>query len=183
MSKFLLPIALILGACDSEQPDDADESEVAASEEQSSTREGRHKAKFAKLDTDGDGSLSKAELGDHRMAEIFDEIDGDGNGLLSQDEFFAAKKARHEGKKGRGHHGDPAERAAKMMEKLDANHDGAVTKDEVGDHRFLADKFAEIDRDADGKITTEELVAFKAEHRGRKGGKRSFRDAGQQAQG
>jgi len=163
--KLILPFALVLGACDSDDPEDAEEAEVAA--EASTEREGRRAGKFAKLDVDGDGSISKAEIEGHKMAPLFDEIDGDGDERLSKDEFFAAKKARHGGK-GKGDHGDPAERAAKMLEKLDSDKDGALSKAEIEGHRFLDDKFTEVDTDADGKLTAAELTAFKATHHGRK---------------
>lgn len=165
IQKLILPFALILGACDSEDPQEAEEVELAA--EASTEREARHAGKFAKLDADGDGALSKAEIEGHKMAPLFDEIDGDGDGLVSKDEFAAAKKARHKGKGKRGH-GDPAERAAKMLEKLDADKDGALSKAELEGHRFLGDKFTEVDTDADGKLTAAELAAFKATHHGGK---------------
>jgi Ca2+-binding EF-hand superfamily protein len=165
IQKLIVPVALFLGACDSEEPEDAEEAEVVA--EASSDREARHAGKFAKLDVDGNGSLSQAEVAGHKMAPLFAEIDGDGDGALSKEEFFAAKKARHEGKRKRGH-GDPAERAAKMLEKLDSDEDGTLSKAEIEGHRFLADKFDAVDSDADGKLTAAELTAFKAAHHGRK---------------
>ncbi len=171
LSKVLLPFALLLGACDTDEPADAvDDEEIAAPSQ--SEREAKHAGKFAKLDVDGDGAISKDELGDHKLAGLFDEIDGDGDGKLSKDEFFAAKKAHHKGK-GRGHHGkgDPAERAAKLMGKLDADQDGALTKVETEDHHWLAEKFAEVDADQDGKLTIAELTAFKAAHHGKRHGR------------
>ena len=165
--NVILPLALILGACDSEDPEDA--AELAVASDAPTEREGKFAGKFAKLDADGDGAISKAEIAGHKMAPLFDEIDGDGNGSVSKEEFIAAKKARHEGK-GKRDHGDPAERAAKMLEKHDADKDGTLSKAEVADHRFLGDRFAEVDTDADGKLTAAELTAFKAKHHGRKRG-------------
>jgi Ca2+-binding EF-hand superfamily protein len=178
--KLMVPLALLFGACDTEAPDDADEVEVAA--EASTEREARYAGKFAKLDVDGDGSISKTEIASHKMAPLFDEIDGDGNGLLSKDEFLAAKKARH-GKGKRGDHGDPAQHAAKMIEKLDADKDGTLSLTEIEGHRFLGDKFTEVDTDSDGKLTAAELTAFKATHHGRKhGGKHGKRGGDRDAQ-
>lgn len=167
----ILPLALILGACDSEDPEDAAEVAVTADADPdaSTEREGKFAGKFATLDADGDGAISKAEIAGHKMAPLFAEIDGDGNGSVSKAEFIAAKKARHEGK-GRPDHGNPAERAAKLLEKHDADKDGTLSKAEVEGHRFLDDKFAELDTDADGKLTAAELTAFKAKHHGRKHG-------------
>jgi Ca2+-binding EF-hand superfamily protein len=176
LPKVLLPLALLLGACDTDEPAEAaDDEEIAAPSH--SDREARHAGKFAKLDVDGDGALSKAELGEHKLAALFDEIDGDADGKLTKDEFFAAKKAHHRGKgdrHGNGERhgkGDPAERAAKLMGELDADQDGALTKTETEAHRWLGEKFATVDADADGKITIAELTAFKATHHGKRHGK------------
>ncbi|ODU52307.1 MAG: hypothetical protein ABS98_04260 [Lysobacteraceae bacterium SCN 69-48] len=46
---------------------------------------------FTKLDTDKDGSLSKAELAKHRLAPHFGMLDADRNGRLSKAEFDAGK--------------------------------------------------------------------------------------------
>lgn len=170
LPKVLLPLALLLGACDTDEPADAVADEEIAAPSQSE-REARHAGKFAKLDVDQDGALSKDELGDHKLAGLFDEIDGDGDGKLSKDEFFAAKKARHRGKGDRHGKGDPAERAAKLMGKLDADQDGSLSKAETEEHRWLGEKFAEVDADQDGKLTIAELTAFKAAHHGKRHGK------------
>jgi Ca2+-binding EF-hand superfamily protein len=50
---------------------------------------------FAKLDTDKDGRISRAEAASRpRMAKHFDRIDADGDGYLSRPELSAAI-ARH----------------------------------------------------------------------------------------
>jgi Ca2+-binding EF-hand superfamily protein len=168
--KVLLPLVLLLGACDTDEPAEAADVDEEIAAPSQSDREARHAGKFAKLDVDGDGALSKAELAELELAALFDEIDGDGDGKLSKREFVAAKKAHHRGK---GHHGkgDPAERAAKLMGELDADQDGALSKTETEEHRWLGEKFATVDADADGKITIAELIAFKAAHHGKRGGK------------
>ena len=61
------------------------------------------------------------------------------------------------------------EKLARAMTELDTDKDGALSKEEAADH-FIAHKFDKIDADADGKITTDELAAMKARHRGRHGG-------------
>jgi Ca2+-binding EF-hand superfamily protein len=173
LSKVLLPLVLMLGACDTDEPAEAaDDEEIAAPSQ--SDREARHAGKFAKLDVDGDGAL----------VGLFDEIDGDADGKLTKDEFFAAKKAHHGGKGERHGKGDPAERAAKLMGELDADQDGALTKAETEAHRWLGEKFATVDGDADGKITIAELTAFKAAHHGKRhGGKhRGEKPPGEAAQ-
>jgi Ca2+-binding EF-hand superfamily protein len=53
-------------------------------------------AMFKKLDTDGDGRISRAEAqaGAPRLAEHFDEIDTNKDGFISMDEMKAAQAKR-----------------------------------------------------------------------------------------
>lgn len=138
--------------------------------------------KLAKYDANGDKALTRDEVEGHRFADKFVEIDADKDGKLTLDEITAYKTAnpgghgKHGGKHGdwkgkemhgeRGDHGgkgwskDPAERADKLLGKLDANKDSVLTRDELQSSRF-ADKFAAADSDGDGKITRDELMAFR----------------------
>lgn len=56
---------------------------------------------------------------------------------------------------------------SKHMARLDANGDGAVSAEEMAQHRQKM--FAEIDSDGDGFITTEENEAFKEKMRKQRG--------------
>ena len=109
------------------------------------------------------------------LADKFAGLDADKDGKLTREELRAGKH----GKRGEGRHGgegrgegkgwhdkDPAERAAKMMEKRDADKNGALSPTEVAGSR-LAEKFAEVDADKNGALSKDELVAFKAAHHGR----------------
>ncbi|MCY1060531.1 EF-hand domain-containing protein [Nannocystis sp. SCPEA4] len=127
---------------------------------------------LAKFDSNGDGALARDEVAGGKLADKFDEADGDKDGKLTRDELKALKgRGKHgEGPHGEGHRKDPAERAAMMLAKFDVDSDGALSADEVAEHRFLADKFAEADGDKDGKLTRDELVAFKQAHHGDKHG-------------
>lgn len=171
-----LPFAFLFGACDTPEATPNDDAIEVADDtpEAGGERRGRgHGNKFAKLDVDGDGTISQAEAQAHpRFADRFAELDADKDGKLTQDEVAAMKG--HHGK--RGKHGDggwhdksPAERAAHKLEKYDRNGDKVLTPDEVQGHRF-ADKFAEIDADRDGKLTLDEITTFKAAHHGDRGG-------------
>lgn len=205
--QVLLPgaaLALLAVGCDSEDTIPAEdrvaesenaEPQLAApgGEHDAERKHGRHgkrgrhggkrmAEKFASMDANSDGSVSKEEAGDGRLAEKFDEIDADKSGTITQEELRAHKKDHHKrgehGERGehRGkHHGTPEERATKMLEKYDANGNGSLSAEEVADGR-LAKKFTDIDADGDGSATREELMAFKKSHhegRGhRKHGKR-----------
>ena len=56
----------------------------------------RSEARFKQLDTDSDGTVSKAEAekGPPHLAEQFDEVDANKDGKLSQDEMRNARRAR-----------------------------------------------------------------------------------------
>lgn len=166
---FLLPLALCFAACDREDTDNAEPNdEVVAAKADDEGHRG-HRG-LARLDADKDGFISQAEAKDHRIAEKFAELDADKDGKLSRDELQAMKGrhggGRHHGGPGGEHGGkhgpkDPAERAAHMLDKFDANKDGAIAREEVGEHPRLAEHFAEIDADKDGKLSGAELQAMK----------------------
>jgi Ca2+-binding EF-hand superfamily protein len=58
-------------------------------------------------------------------------------------------------KKADGHH------EKGMLEKMDTNSDGAISKDEW--NAFSMKKFAKLDKDSDGHITKEEIKAHEEE--------------------
>lgn len=104
LEKLLLPIALLVGACNSDEADAPATAEVEAAapaDADPSDRDARALAKFAKLDVNSDGSLTTTELDGHKLAVLFAEFDADGNDLLSTDEFVAAKRAHRGGKSGK----------------------------------------------------------------------------------
>lgn len=72
----------------------------------------------------------------------------------------ATVDGHHGPRGGRWHAKDPAERAAKILAKLDADGDGALVPAEVADRPRLAEHFAELDADGDGKLTGAELAAI-----------------------
>jgi hypothetical protein len=59
-------------------------------------RQARFAERFKKADTDGDGTLSRAEAekGMPRLSRHFDAIDADKDGHVTRDEIEAARKAR-----------------------------------------------------------------------------------------
>ncbi len=67
--------------------------------------------------------------------------------------------AHHGKKKGCDHKKGDKSHHAKIWEKMDANNDGAVSKDEY--NKSHADMFVKMDANKDGKVTKEEKMAFK----------------------
>lgn len=72
------------------------------------------------------------------------------------------------------------EKLARVMADLDADKDGALSREEAGDH-WIARKFDKIDADADGTITTAELSAMKGRH-GKRGHGKAMRSPEERAQ-
>ncbi len=115
-------------------------------------KRGRHEdmrhQHFAELDANSNGTLSQDEA-KGPLAEHFNEIDADGDGELTKDELKAFHKEHG------GPHGHPP---GHVMEVLDENGNGTISKDEA--RGPMADDFAEIDADADGEVSGDEVHAF-----------------------
>lgn len=120
--------------------------------------------KLAKLDLDGDGTISRAERRQARQArraEMLAEFDADGDGSLSQSE---RKTMRYQ-------------RSLERFEKLDVDENAELSKAEVGDCGRLSRHFARVDADGSGSITWAELEQAKQakkKYRGKRG-KRGWR--------
>lgn len=110
--------------------------------------------KFQQIDTNHDGAISREEAGAAPMlSSRFDEIDSDKDGRVLPAELKAYAKTHRnsmDGAKGmKGHN------------KLDANQDGEVTRDEVAGHPKALAKFDAADTDKDGRLSREEARAAK----------------------
>ena len=105
---------------------------------------------FKSVDTDGDGTISKAEAD-----ALFNKIDTNHDGKLDKSELAAYRKTMME------------QRRAEMRAELDArfkaadkNGDGALTKAEVqAGMPHLARYFDQFDTNHDGKLTLDEIHA------------------------
>ena len=127
---------------------------------------------FDRLDANHDGKLDMADRDAHKAA-IFDKIDTNHDGQISKAEFMAFKPMEmgehgpgramgdHEMGDHRIGHGMGGGRMAMMMlRNADANHDGAVSRDE-----FIAaalSRFDQADTNHDGKVTPEERKTARA---------------------
>ncbi|HET9652989.1 MAG TPA: EF-hand domain-containing protein, partial [Usitatibacter sp.] len=112
-----------------------------------------HGGFFKKLDKDGDGRISRDEAAAApRLAQHFDAIDADPDGFLTRDELEAAHRARAEA----------------HFRKIDTDGDGRISLAEAqANAPRLARNFDRIDANHDGFLTREELkAAFAAHHPG-----------------
>ncbi len=117
----------------------------------------RERVDFETLDTDGNGEVTQTEM-QARANARFADADADGNGSLSRSELLARAERANE------------TRVDRMIKRLDANEDGALSEEELragrrgqGANRF----FARADTDNSGGISKEEFdaVAAKAKDR------------------
>ena len=119
-------------------------------------------AHFNKADTNRDGKLSRAEVEKAmpHLSRSFDSIDTDKDGQLSRRELSAWKKA---------HRGERQAKAAQRFRHADTDGDGAISRAEAEQHApRLARRFDQIDGNRDGKLTPEELRAYRDTRRGLK---------------
>jgi Ca2+-binding EF-hand superfamily protein len=103
------------------------------------------KAKFQKLDADGDGKISRAEAASNQgLAKYFDQIDTNHDGFLTPAELQAQR----------------AKRAAAKLKAVDKDGDGRISRAEAeAKAPHLAKNFDRLDVNKDGFISKDEIVA------------------------
>jgi Ca2+-binding EF-hand superfamily protein len=144
----------------------------AAAQSQGNDRRADMQAKmqerFQTIDSNRDGKLSYAELqNDPKHRERFDKADLNHDGGLSQDELRQAHEQRKQLREGhRVERREKMQAAREKLQRLDTNRDQALTRAEIGNEMpKLAENFAIIDGNNDGKITREEMkIARMAMH-------------------
>ena len=110
---------------------------------------------FARMDTNKDGKISKAEAKNF-IAQNFERIDANKDGYIDKDELRRFV-ARNLAARGRG--GPFAGAQGPDFDALDKNADGRLTREELKGTPY-ADKFDEIDTNKDGKIDKKEWAAW-----------------------
>jgi Ca2+-binding EF-hand superfamily protein len=108
------------------------------------------KAKWTQADTDASGTLSVSEMqaAMPTIASNFSQMDTNSDGQVSRDEMHNYKKQ----------HG--ARDWQKKFSTADINGDRMLDQSEASSMPMLSEKFASVDTDKDGKVSTEEMRAY-----------------------
>jgi Ca2+-binding EF-hand superfamily protein len=105
---------------------------------------------FKKLDTNGDGVISKAEFNAFN-ARHFKKLDVNNDGKLTPEEL----QGGHKQEMG---HGDGTTHLDQRFNAADANHDGGLDREEASNMPMLSQYFDEVDANKDGKVTRQEYL-------------------------
>lgn len=124
--------------------------------------------RMVEADTNGDGVITLDEI-QARETEQFANVDANGDGRVEAAEMLAFQEARREEARLEREN----RRAARMIEHLDADGDGALSAEEFTSRP--RQMFARLDTNSDGQISAEEREAMREmrrarfEERGRRG--------------
>lgn len=99
-------------------------------------------------DTNGDGSISKAEFNTY-YAKRFKEMDTNKDGKITPDEMQGRCKPETAKSTGTTH-------LDQIFNAADANHDGGLDREEAGAMPMLESHFDQVDTNKDGKVTRQE---------------------------
>ncbi|HEX6993512.1 MAG TPA: EF-hand domain-containing protein [Gammaproteobacteria bacterium] len=126
---------------------------------------------FDRLDANRDGSISRTEAqSESALTEKWDEYDRDRNQTLDRDELSAYHAGESEsaerdvdvaaGETVEGLPASPHQQEAirgELVELLDANGDGTLSRDEAQNESDLISKWDDLDRNSDGVLDSSEL--------------------------
>jgi len=128
------------------------ESEKGGSSMHEQSNAPQHGAMFENADTNGDGSISKAEFDGYyaeHNARHFKELDINQDGKLTPDEMQDGSKRNMRRYDGTAH-------LDQRFNAADANHDGELDRGEASAMPMLKKYFDKVDTNKDGKITRKE---------------------------
>lgn len=123
---------------------------------------------IVRIDTDHDGAASRQEwvaYGFHDEGFTAIDTDHDGRVTVAELRAFRAKTAKTDAERAALKAENPKFDPALTIRMADTNRDGVVTEDEwvaYGNHGGAG--FSAVDANHDGRITVEELAAFRAAH-------------------
>ncbi len=179
---------------------DANHDGVIAAEELSAHHAARRAERFARADTNGDGAITADEAGEGRWAHL-NAADADHDGRVSRTELESAMASgammrgphgpRGDGPDEGGPHGrrgfgrrgfgpgGHAPNPARMIQRFDANGDGALQVSELP--APMQTRMAAADANHDGVVAESELAAAIAAHRAEREAQRGERGAAEGA--
>jgi Ca2+-binding EF-hand superfamily protein len=128
------------------------------------------------FDKNDDGKLSKDEVGE-RMRENFDRLDTNSDGFIDAAELgrmlggMRGRRPEGQGRpNGEGRPDGQRPDSKQMLQRMDSNKDGKLSKDEVPER--MQENFDRIDANSDGFVDAAELERAMSMNRNRQPGDR-----------
>lgn len=115
-----------------------------------------HRHKMTAVDADGDGVVTRDEAKGHPwLADKFDSIDANKDARLDKDELAAMRDA---------HRDQMQERGEERWKAADTDGNGSISRSEAEAAKsWVAGQFDKLDADKDGQLTRDEMMAARRE--------------------